>query len=88
MGENIVQSSTIVKKIGMGLHYTARKKLLWLTAPPYDLNLKGKLNDCPVCRRKHLLKDIPLYLKMGSGGYLILSYREVQGCILQYCSSG
>lgn len=88
MGENIVQSNTIVKKIGMGLHYTARKKLLWLTAPPYDLNLNGKLNDCPVPRRKHLLKDIPLDLKMGSGAYFILSYREVQGCTFQYCSSG
>lgn len=88
MGENLVQSNTIVKKNGMELHYTARKKLLWLTAPPYDLNLNGKLNDCPVCRRKHLLKGIPLDLKIGSGAYFILSYREVQGCTLQYCSSG
>lgn len=62
----------------MGLHYTARKKLLWLTAPPYDLNLNGKLNDCPVHRGKHL--DISLDLKMGIGAYFILSYREVQGC--------
>lgn len=57
------------------------KKLLWLTAPPFDLNLKEKLNDCPVPRRKHLFKDIPVDLKMGSGAYFI-SHREVQGCIL------
>lgn len=58
-GVNIVQSNTIVKKIGMGLHYTARKKLLWLTAPPYDLNLNGKLNYCPVPKRKQIYSSRP-----------------------------
>lgn len=88
MRENIVQSNTIVKKNWDKVALHSQEKLLWLTAPPYDLNLNGKLNDCPVHRRKHLLKDIPLYLKIGLGAYFILSYREVQGCILQYYSAG
>lgn len=46
-------------------------KLLCLTAPPFDLHLKEKLNDCPVLKRKHLFKDVPIDLKIGSGAYFI-----------------
>lgn len=54
---------------GIALH--SPKWNFCLTAPPFDLHLKEKLNDCPLPTRKHFFKDIPIDLKMGSGAYFI-----------------
>lgn len=56
-----------------------KMKLLWLTAPPFDLNLKEKLNDCPVPKRKHLFKYMPVHLETGSGVYFIYFLQRSAG---------
>lgn len=78
-GEKYSPIQHLLKKLGWDCITQPEKKLLWLTAPPFDLHVKKKLNDCPVPRRKHFFKDILVVLKMGSGAHFIYFLQRSAG---------